>query len=125
MEYTDTKKITRKEIIQIVFNILLALAIGTLLFTTITIVKKADEIQNDPIEYLIKNTDVEYCNCYDSKGTVWGSVREFMDESSRLSDLEEAVLEEMKNNKTRRNIGNFTIYRPGEMDLNVSSDIIG
>ena len=67
MEYNDSK-ITRKEIIQIVFNILLALAIGALIFTTITIVKNAEEIKTDPIDYAIRNSNIESCVCFNSEG---------------------------------------------------------
>lgn len=69
MEFNDTK-ITRKESIQIVFNILLALAIGALIFTAITIIKKAEEIKMDPIEYAIKNSDIESCTCFNGQGQV-------------------------------------------------------
>jgi len=67
MEHTNTK-ITRKEIIQIIFTILLAVAIAVLLFTIITLVKKSEEIKTDPIEYAIKNSNIESCICFNSEG---------------------------------------------------------
>ena len=67
MEHTNTK-ITRKEIIQIIFTILLAVAIAVLLFTIITLIKKAEEIKTDPIDYAIKNSNIESCFCINSEG---------------------------------------------------------
>ena len=67
MESNDTK-ITRKEIIQIVFNILLAITIAALIFTTITLIKKSEEIKNDPIDYAIKNSNIESCICFNDEG---------------------------------------------------------
>ncbi len=77
MESNDTK-ITRKEIIQIVFNILLAITIAALIFSIITLIKKSEEIKSDPIDYAIKNSNIESCMCFNDQGQsrAYGSNKE-------------------------------------------------
>ncbi len=86
MEHTNTK-ITRKEIIQIVFTVLLALAIGALIFTTITIVKKSELITTDPINYAIENSNIESCLCINDIGLTKTYGKEEETLSGEIGDL--------------------------------------
>lgn len=49
---------------QIVFLILLAIAIGVLIFTSIVLVRNAEEIRSDPVQYAISNDFYDSCSCF-------------------------------------------------------------
>ncbi len=77
----------KKEWIQIIFNILLAITIGTLIFTTITLIRNAEEIKNDPIDYAIKNSNIERCTCFNSEGQIHNYGREGSSEINFTTNL--------------------------------------
>ncbi len=63
MENNDTK-MRKSEIKQFIFLILLAVAVGALLFTCIILVKNAKEIKSDPVEYAVSNDFYDSCTCF-------------------------------------------------------------
>ncbi len=66
MEHND--KITKGEKIQIIFIILIAIAIASFIVAIIIIVKNIEEIKSDPIEYGIKKKGIETCSCFHEDG---------------------------------------------------------
>ena len=85
-------KITRKEWIQIIFNILLAITIATLIFTTITLIKNAEEIRNDPIDYAIKHSNINSCTCYNNQGQIKNYGLEEASETSFIGEIGDTKL---------------------------------
>lgn len=55
----------KSAVIQIIFLILLALAIGCMISAIITIKNYADMLQN-PLGYNMEKFDLAYCTCYDT-----------------------------------------------------------
>lgn len=58
-----------KSIMQIIFLILLMIAIGALINTTITIYRYRDMLQN-PVGYNIEKFGLQYCTCYDTENKI-------------------------------------------------------
>lgn len=65
----ESTNITRKEVIQIVFLIVLIIAVGALIFTTVTIIKYSDMLSN-PIGYNLAKFGIDSCSYYDSGGNL-------------------------------------------------------
>lgn len=61
-------KITRQEIIQIGIIITTLIVICVMIVAIITLVKYAEEIRDNPIDYAIKTTDINSCTCYNNQG---------------------------------------------------------
>ncbi len=99
MEPNDTK-ITRKEIIQIAFTIVLAITVGVLLFTVIVVIKNIEEIKSDPVNYAIENTPLESCSCFDGEGNYHnypkGTEPVFYIGSNRLGEIGDLKLAKEK-----------------------------
>ncbi len=60
-------KITRQEKIQIGIIVTTLLVICVMIVAIVTLVKYAEEIRNNPIDYAIKNTEITSCTCYDEQ----------------------------------------------------------
>ena|SRR3989304_5745172 len=61
----EKRKITRQEVIHIIFIILMIIAIGVLINTTIVILKYREMLQN-PVGYNLDKFGINYCTCYDN-----------------------------------------------------------
>ncbi len=61
-------KMTRQEKLQIAIIITTMIVICVMIVAIITLVKYAEEIRNSPIDYAIKNTEIQACVCYDTQG---------------------------------------------------------
>ena len=57
-----------KEKIQIAGLIVILIAVAALIYTTIVIIKRSEEIKMDPVEYAIEHTDIEMCTCVNLNG---------------------------------------------------------
>ncbi len=64
----NTNKIKRNEVIQIIFMILIAIAIACFIIAIIVILKNIEEIKSDPFEFGIKKTGIESCECFHKEG---------------------------------------------------------
>ena len=58
-----------RQIIQIVFLILLAIALAAIIGTTITIIRYGKMLQN-PVGYNIEKFGINYCTCYDNQSRI-------------------------------------------------------
>jgi Cu/Zn superoxide dismutase len=63
----------KQQLLQIIFNVLLLIAIITLIYTTMTLVKNKEIIQLDPLSYGMKIHNFTSCSCIDSDGKNWFS----------------------------------------------------
>ncbi len=57
----------RQEKIQIALIVTTLIVICVMIIAIITLVKYADEIRNNPIDYAIKHTEIKSCICYDEQ----------------------------------------------------------
>ncbi len=62
------KKITRQEKIQIGIIVTTLIVIVVMIVAIMTLIKYAEEIRNNPIDYAIKHTTIKSCSCYDEQG---------------------------------------------------------
>ncbi len=67
MEHTN-KKMTRQEKIQIGIIITTFVVICVMIIAIITLVKYAEEIRNNPVDYAIEHTNIKSCTCYNGEG---------------------------------------------------------
>lgn len=68
MELNNTKmKQEQKEHgnskVHLIFLLLLGMAIGAILFASITLIRNAEEISTDPVQYSINNDIYDSCTC--------------------------------------------------------------
>jgi hypothetical protein len=71
METNDS--MSRREWIQIVFNLLLVVTLCALIVTTVTLLKNKDLIVKDPLDYGMKVHNFTSCSCLDSQNKQWDS----------------------------------------------------
>lgn len=92
MEHHDTK-MTRREKIHIGFLILLAVFIGTLFFAVVSLVKYAEEIRSDPVQYAISKGLLDSCICFkEGKGIVnYGDSLSFSIEEEKQKERTEEI----------------------------------
>ena len=69
MEHHD-KKVTRQEKIQITMMILTVIVICLMIFVIVTLIKNAEEIRQNPIDYAINNGNIERCVCYNDQNQI-------------------------------------------------------
>ncbi|MBW2969364.1 hypothetical protein KY314_04620 [Candidatus Woesearchaeota archaeon] len=68
----DIKKLKEKELkLKMIFLVLLALAIITLIVAIGSLLKNAEEISTDPINYAIEKNKYSSCVCYDNVGRLY------------------------------------------------------
>ena len=69
MEHNDSK-MNRSEKIQVVFLIMMGLTIGAILLATTSLIKYAEEIRQDPVDYAISKEVYNSCSCIAGGGRV-------------------------------------------------------
>lgn len=67
MESTN-EKVTRQEVIQITMIIVTIVVICLMIFAIVTLIRNAEEIRQNPVDYAVKNSNIEYCTCYNEEG---------------------------------------------------------
>lgn len=63
----------RREFVEIIFVLLLAVAIAVMIFTTITLLKNKDLITKDPLSYGMRVHNFTSCSCIDRNNKGWDS----------------------------------------------------
>lgn len=64
----NNARLRRNERIQIMYLILTALAVISIIFATVSLIKNAEMIKEDPINYAIEKNKYASCICYDEQG---------------------------------------------------------
>lgn len=78
----------KREIIQLLFVIGLYLAIIVLLVSVIVLVKNINLLKQEPVEYAISKTELNFCRCYTEDGTqaVYGEENDTFKENMVIQD---------------------------------------
>lgn len=71
MNEEERKRERRRDIISVLFLVLLVIAIVALLLSIIALVKNKDMLRTDPAKYLVKQYPLIDCTCTGEDGKPW------------------------------------------------------